>query len=86
MRTGDNSIIPIQNQLVFEHLRRASITSRQALDLYGVFRLAARIYDLRQMGHEIITLRIENEFGNSYAEYVMVRQAVRLKPVMDEAA
>ena len=86
MRTGHNSAIPIQNLLVFEHLRRASITSRQALDLYGVFRLAARIYDLRQQGHEIITLRIENEFGNSYAEYVMVRQAPRLKPVEAIAA
>ena len=75
MNRGHNSAIPIQNALVFEHLKRATLTSRQALDLYGVFRLAARVYDLRQAGHKIITLRIDNEFGNSYAEYVMVRQA-----------
>lgn len=32
------------------------------------FRLGARIYDLRQMGYEIITRRLEN----GMAEYVLV--------------
>jgi Helix-turn-helix domain len=64
-----------QNAMVFEHLRSAAITPREALDLYGIFRLAARVFDLRQAGHEIITLRVRNSEGNSYAEYHMTRQA-----------
>jgi Helix-turn-helix domain len=66
-----------QNAMVFDHLRTASITPKEALNLYGCFRLAARIYDLRQFGHEIITLRVRNDEGNPYAEYHMVRQARR---------
>ena len=66
-----------QNAMVFDHLRTAPITPMDALNRYGCFRLAARIYDLRSAGHEIVTLRVLNEHGNSYAQYVMVRQARR---------
>ena len=78
-RIGDNSAIPLQNQLVLDHLRTRSITPREALYHYGVFRLAARIFDLRQMGHEIITMRVENEYGNSYAEYHLIKLAPHVK-------
>jgi hypothetical protein len=67
-----------QNSLVMEHLiARGSITPRTALDQYGCFRLAARIYDLRQAGHDIITTRIRNSEGNPYAQYVLLKQAQR---------
>ena len=66
-----------QNAMVFAHLRTDSITPREALDLYGIFRLAARIFDLRQAGHQIITLRVRNSEGNPYAEYHMLQQAPR---------
>jgi hypothetical protein len=75
---GDN--YAIQNKLVLEHLRERPITPRTALNKYGCFRLAARIYDLRRMGHVIITLRVLNEEGNPYAEYVLLKQAERRAP------
>jgi uncharacterized small protein (DUF1192 family) len=45
-----------QTQQVFEHLKRkGSITQMQALRLYGVGRLAARIGELRAAGYGIET-------------------------------
>jgi Helix-turn-helix domain len=72
---GDNTAI--QNVMVLEHLLSAPITPIEALNLYGCFRLAARIYDLRQAGNEIITMRVINGEGNPYAEYHLLRQAQR---------
>jgi hypothetical protein len=67
-----------QNILVFEHLReRGPITPIQALNSYGIFRLGARIFELRQMGHLIITHWVTNDYGNRYAEYHLLRQADR---------
>lgn len=41
---------------ILEHLKRhRSITPMDALNLFGCYRLAARIYDLRDAGHEIVT-------------------------------
>lgn len=68
---------PIQNELVLDHLRSKPITPRTALRLYGCFRLAARIHDLRQDGHQIITRKVLNEEGNPYAEYHLLRQAAQ---------
>jgi hypothetical protein len=67
----------IQNAMVLDHLTRGPITPIDALRLYGCFRLAARIYDLRQLGHDIITLRVLNAEGNSYAEYHLIKLAQR---------
>ena len=68
--------IAAQNVMILDHLITIGpITPRQALDLYNCFRLGARIYDLRQAGHNIITMRVDNEFGNSYAEYHLLAQA-----------
>jgi hypothetical protein len=64
-----------QNMQVFEHLRKAPITSQEALRLYGCFRLAARIYDLRGRGHNILTARVNNAHGNPYAQYHLLKQA-----------
>lgn len=44
----------IQNQKVLRHLQSGQhLTSLEALHRYGIFRLAARIYDLKQSGHNI---------------------------------
>jgi hypothetical protein len=76
-RIGHNSQ-SVQNAMVLEHLiRRGPITPQEALIFYGCFRLAARIYDLRQVGHHIITTRVMNEHGNPYAEYHLLKQAER---------
>lgn len=43
-----------QNQQIRSHLNSGkSLTPRQALDLFGCFRLAARIYDLKKLGFEV---------------------------------
>lgn len=39
---------------LLHHLQhRGSITALQSLDLYGIMRLGARIYDLRKQGYNI---------------------------------
>lgn len=45
-----------QNETILNHLRtHRGITSIEAVNLYGITRLAARISDLKRMGHKIIT-------------------------------
>jgi len=66
-----------QNAMVLAHLRTAPITPMEALRNFGCFRLAARVYDLRQYGHEILTLRVVNNHGNAYAEYHLLKLAPR---------
>lgn len=43
-----------QNQMILAHLmKHKSITSIQAFELYGITRISARIYDLREQGKKI---------------------------------
>lgn len=43
-----------QNQMVLSHMTKyKTITSIQAFENYGITRLSARIYDLRERGHKI---------------------------------
>lgn len=42
-----------QNHAILSHLKRGPITPLDALERYGCFRLAARIRDLRDAGHNI---------------------------------
>jgi hypothetical protein len=44
-----------QTHAILAHLRRSPITPIQALEVYGCFRLAARIEELRAAGHPIKT-------------------------------
>lgn len=45
-----------QNEMVLDYLRRhGSITPLEALEKLGCMRLGARIYDLRNMGHRIVS-------------------------------
>lgn len=44
------------NDIVLNHLRKnGTITSKEAIDLYGITRLAAVIFKLREDGKRIIT-------------------------------
>lgn len=44
-----------QNQEILEHLQNnRGISAFEAYTLYGITRISARIYDLRQRGHNII--------------------------------
>lgn len=52
-----------------------SITSAQAMDDLGCFRLASRVHDLKQMGYPIKSIWVhgKNRFGDStrYKMYVL---------------
>lgn len=58
-----------QEEAIREHLESGrDITPLEALDLYGVFRLAARVDSLRQSGLDIETI-IERRGKKRYARY-----------------
>ena len=58
-----------QSDMILAHLKRHnSITAVQALGRYGVFRLAARIGDLRDKGYIIETETIHRD-KKHYARY-----------------
>lgn len=49
-----------QNYDLLRHLiRHKSVTPTAAWELLGIYRLSGRIYDLRQHGVDIVTLRCE---------------------------
>ena len=58
-----------QSAKVLYHLQNyGSLTAIQALELFNCFRLAARINDLKEAGHDIQT-KSEKEDGKKYAVY-----------------
>jgi hypothetical protein len=62
-----------QYDLVLSHLtEHGSLTSREALDYYRIFRLAARIQELRQDGFDIKSVTKHDDLGKRYVEYVLV--------------
>jgi hypothetical protein len=59
-----------QNETILNHMMTGrSISPLEALGLYGVFRLAARVFDLKAMGVDIQTLTKVDINGKQYAEY-----------------
>lgn len=64
-----------QTSAILQHLRHDTITAFEALQLYGCFRLAARIKDLREAGHQIHTTMIEVPTGKRIAEYSLIKEA-----------
>ena len=68
-----------QAQMIYNHmLNHGSITSWEAIELFGCTRLPARISDLRKMGIPIIgTLETgKNRFGHicNYTRYTLDRR------------
>lgn len=60
-----------QNEQIKQHLKSGKwITPYHALELYGCFRLAARISDLREQGMNIKT-EIVNNGKKRYAKYFL---------------
>jgi hypothetical protein len=58
-----------QTKEIQAHLEAGlTLTSLQALDLYGCFRLAARILDLREAGLDVHMRMVLNN-DKRYAEY-----------------
>jgi hypothetical protein len=62
-----------QTDQVFEHLlHKGSITPQEALREYAVMRLAARVQELREAGHQIQTVMVSRRRKGQmvrYAEY-----------------
>lgn len=64
-----------KSELIKKHLlKKKNITSWQAIELYGVTRLAAIIFELRDANWDIITKTVsgKDRFGNqiTFAKYV----------------
>ena len=56
-----------QNQQILEYLQSgAEITQKECIRLFDCYRLAARIKDLRNLGHDIIERKGEGERHSTY--------------------
>lgn len=64
-----------QNARVLARLRRGPLTLSYSVRVLGIFRLAARIYDLRRAGHDIRT--VTRRDNPHVATYHLVREAKR---------
>lgn len=62
-----------QCEEILNYLRTAPLTPIEALNKFGCLRLAARIKDLKDEGHKIVTLTV-NKNGKKFARYVMVKE------------
>lgn len=55
---------------ILNHLKSGkSLTPLDALQMFGCFRLGARVYDLKKAGHNIISKMISLPNGKKVAEY-----------------
>ena len=67
-----------QTATILDHLSSGKkLTPIDALNEFGCFRLAARIGELRQMGHDITTTII-HDGGSSFAQYSMLQPEFQL--------
>lgn len=63
-----------QNECILQHLKiHGNITSLEAMQKYGIMRLASRIHDLRSAGYDIKgeTVAAKNRYGQTrrFARY-----------------
>ena len=70
-----------QNELILEYLmKHGSITQAEAASRLGCFRLSARIYDLKQLGHRFTRINESglNRFGTreTHARYFLSSRPV----------
>lgn len=66
-----------QKEIVVKYLRnhRKGLTSMKAFWLFRMTRLGARIYELRQKGYVIHTIREDNTFiPGQHARYVLIKE------------
>lgn len=79
-----------KTQEVLKHLKtKKSITSMEAIDLYGATRLSAIIFNLKNNGYDIITKREEciDRYGNTcrFARYVYLGKQKLDKDFFEQA-
>ena len=62
-----------QNDKILSHLKAGrSISPLEAMGVFGIYRLAARIFELRQDGHVIQKQIKDDGQGRTYAEYSLI--------------
>ena len=70
-----------QNKQVLKHLKKkGSITPMEALNLFGCFRLAARIFDLHEEGHDIKPVMTESRTKHGkkrFATYYLIQKKIK---------
>ena len=65
-------VISQENQILNHLKKHKFITSWEAIQEYRITRLSARIYELRERGHNIITKNV-SENGKRFAEYSLIK-------------
>jgi hypothetical protein len=69
---ADDLTLKPQAKTVLRHLKRTGhISPAEALIVYGISRLAASIYDLRNIGYGIAMEMRQDAQGHKYARYSM---------------
>lgn len=64
---------PKQLDLLIDHLTlHGSITPLEALEKYGIFRLGARVWELKKKGF-LITSKMKTSGGKSFSQYSLVK-------------
>ena len=67
-----------QNESILQYLQQGnSLTSLEALELFRCFRLASRVSDLRQIGHQIESV-MEKHGEKHYKRYWIAKEAKQL--------
>lgn len=67
----------VQARMILEHMQTIGpITRAEAMDIYGVGNVTARITDLRKAGHQIQTIKTKgvNRFGKkiNFARWMLL--------------
>lgn len=75
MKTENKSDIDSQNKRIAAHLKqRKSISPMRALNLFGCFRLSARIYDLQRPPYNLnISREMVYEHPVKFARYKLAK-------------
>jgi hypothetical protein len=66
------SVTPQARKVLLHLEKHKSITPLEAFGVYGIFRLAARVWELRKIGKEIATVYMTDDNGKPYARYRLV--------------
>lgn len=65
-----DKLLESQERQILAYLKSGkTLTPIQALEMFGCFRLGARIFDLKDKGHDIKTTMIKTYSGKRIARY-----------------
>lgn len=72
------SLMYTQNDMIYKHLiEHGSITSMEAIKEYGITRLAARIYNLKQYGCRFRVEDLQSKNGRKFRRYHLIRKTTK---------